>query len=564
MAINDYPILIDVTSGRLIRDINSDVEINPRPFVQGDIYNVKVMAVAPRPGRPIGRVYDFTTLPSTLYVALGDVGQRPESGTFTLTYGANTTSALAYNATPTAVQTALNALASITSAGGVSVSGEAGGPYQITFTNTGVRTAISATTGALYPLTQATIYEAREGTVSIASIQIVALDRQSAALAVTFTDLASASGTVTEIVAGNNVTGQLEMQRVTISADAYDGTFSLSFDDASTVALPYNIEAIDLQAALVAAGTWGAGVTVSGTFPIWDITFGGAAANKALATIDVSGLKVPIGKQGELALNTAGIEAIVAGAELATTKLEVSAVIDAKHSTILQVDAAVLNDGIQNAPETGPASPTYYTAAEVDNLLDDYVTEASLSSTLNDYVTETALATELSSYVSSAALASELAPFAPIYAIANADQDFYGGSGTAGPVSDDDTLEFSVDANCVYEVNIYLLISANATSGSGFANQWSLPSGAVAYGRWNRTYKNSTDIRIMPGDDMSGSGIVFESDETNALGIWNTCIIKTAGTAGTATLQGQSNFSDTLEFHTRKIGSYLTARKLNV
>jgi len=52
------------------------------------------------------------------------------SGTFTLTYGGQTTSGIAYNAAASAVQTALEALSSIGS-GNVSVTGNAGGPYTI-------------------------------------------------------------------------------------------------------------------------------------------------------------------------------------------------------------------------------------------------------------------------------------------------------------------------------------------------------------------------------------------------------------------------------------------------
>jgi hypothetical protein len=47
----------------------------------------------------------------------------PAGGTFTITVGANTTSAIAYNATAATIQTALNALASVTTRGGVVVSG---------------------------------------------------------------------------------------------------------------------------------------------------------------------------------------------------------------------------------------------------------------------------------------------------------------------------------------------------------------------------------------------------------------------------------------------------------
>lgn len=56
-------------------------------------------------------------------------------GTFTLTYAAQTTSAIAFNALASVVQAALIALSTI-GAGNISVSGSAGGPYTITFLGT--------------------------------------------------------------------------------------------------------------------------------------------------------------------------------------------------------------------------------------------------------------------------------------------------------------------------------------------------------------------------------------------------------------------------------------------
>src|SRR5438874_2008010 len=54
------------------------------------------------------------------------IAGSPTGGTFTLTFGANTTSAIAYNAAASAVQTALQALASI-GTGNALVTGSAGG-----------------------------------------------------------------------------------------------------------------------------------------------------------------------------------------------------------------------------------------------------------------------------------------------------------------------------------------------------------------------------------------------------------------------------------------------------
>ena len=56
----------------------------------------------------------------------------PTGGTFTLTFQAETTAAIAYNATAAAVETALEGLASIV-AGDVIVTGSAGGPYTVEF-----------------------------------------------------------------------------------------------------------------------------------------------------------------------------------------------------------------------------------------------------------------------------------------------------------------------------------------------------------------------------------------------------------------------------------------------
>lgn len=53
-------------------------------------------------------------------------------GTFTLSYGGQTTAAIAYNASAAAVQAALEALSTI-GAGNVAVTGAAGGPYTVTF-----------------------------------------------------------------------------------------------------------------------------------------------------------------------------------------------------------------------------------------------------------------------------------------------------------------------------------------------------------------------------------------------------------------------------------------------
>ncbi len=79
----------------------------------------------------------------------------PTGGTFTLSYKGQTTSAIAYNAAASAVQTALQALSTIGS-GNATVSGSAGGPYTVAFVgalaqDTTLLTATPSLTGGTSP-----------------------------------------------------------------------------------------------------------------------------------------------------------------------------------------------------------------------------------------------------------------------------------------------------------------------------------------------------------------------------------------------------------------------------
>lgn len=79
----------------------------------------------------------------------------PTGGTFTLSYGGQTTAAIAYNATSTTVQAALAGLSTI-GTGNVSVSGSAGGPYSVSFTGTLSGTDVAAMTASGTGLTGGT------------------------------------------------------------------------------------------------------------------------------------------------------------------------------------------------------------------------------------------------------------------------------------------------------------------------------------------------------------------------------------------------------------------------
>jgi hypothetical protein len=85
----------------------------------------------------------------------------PTGGSFTLTYGGKTTAAIAYNATAATVQTALQALTTI-GTGNVTVTGNAGGPYTVTFVGSLAHHDVPALT-ATSSLTVTTVATTRPG-----------------------------------------------------------------------------------------------------------------------------------------------------------------------------------------------------------------------------------------------------------------------------------------------------------------------------------------------------------------------------------------------------------------
>ena len=95
-----------------------------------------------------GELAAFDTTKDYIF-ALG-INGRASAGGYVLTYGGDSTQELTATAAPSAVESALNALASVAALGGLKVVGSNGGPYKIVWTEPGEREAISAK-NTLYP-----------------------------------------------------------------------------------------------------------------------------------------------------------------------------------------------------------------------------------------------------------------------------------------------------------------------------------------------------------------------------------------------------------------------------
>lgn len=316
---------------------------------------------------PYAYIDPATVLPVTL--ALGTIGQAPTAGSFTITYGANTTSALPFNETAANVSTALNALASVTSAGGVVVVGNPGGPYRITFNTPGVISTLFTVNAAdLSPTSQGIVAVAVTGATGVQEVQVITLLQNPAALLASWTATYGAI-TVTQLQTGGS--GLNSIQRITVPQGTYAGGYSLAFGSGavtSTTSIPYNATAAQVQTALQALTAIGAGnVQVIASSPVtWDITFIGTLGGVTQAAIVATGvgLLMPQYLAGNLNLNVQGIFDLLGETASATPTLQIQQGSPGSVNTVLQQTITLNNTLIVGTPGTPvvPPAPVSNTA----------------------------------------------------------------------------------------------------------------------------------------------------------------------------------------------------------
>ena len=185
---------------------------------------------------PIGAGFDDAGIDaaSLVEVAIGTPDSPPTSGAFTLTFGADTTSSLAYNITGANLQTALNALASITAAGGVTVTQDSG-LYIVAFNSVGARSLITFNKGTLAPAVLDTnnVLEVQTGDATTQEIQIVVLKKGYLAYSSDFAPDANGSIAASDIQTGT--TSLPQITRITITGNVKGGSWLLNTAQAQVV-----------------------------------------------------------------------------------------------------------------------------------------------------------------------------------------------------------------------------------------------------------------------------------------------------------------------------------------
>jgi len=229
---------IDMTNRRLATSLTSLTPATAPRFVKGDNsqINLYFLEATGNVSAPFN-VVDMTG--TTVKFGVGTRTGVPASGTFTLSFGGETSGAIAFSATAGAISSALNSLSAITSIGKVSVDGTMATNFVISFNSAGTRSAITADVSHLIPTTSALVDERLAGDATTNEIQELQLRLAPAVYQPTWTDL----GTALTVSVATTLTGstlQNEVQRISFSRPPYQGSYRVTVptynvDIASTV-----------------------------------------------------------------------------------------------------------------------------------------------------------------------------------------------------------------------------------------------------------------------------------------------------------------------------------------
>jgi len=224
-------LFIDLTNNRLAASETNLAPAGSVRFTKGDngafnLYFLQATGVINQP---------FTVVDKSASSIKFGIGSRlatPETGTYSLTFGGDTTTGLDAAVTAGQIQSALNGLSAISSAGGVTVTGELSDHFTVRFATAGTRGSITADVSQLIPDTVAVIDERIAGSASTKEVQEIQLRLTPAVYQAAWTDLSTTvTATVATTVTGSSLNN--EVQRLSFSQEPFAGDYRLTAPSSS-------------------------------------------------------------------------------------------------------------------------------------------------------------------------------------------------------------------------------------------------------------------------------------------------------------------------------------------
>jgi hypothetical protein len=220
MSNRSIPLWIEPAENSLYKDWQVNNPAEALVFKQGDKIDFELHLVR----RVTGQSFIMEEMPfpdgCTIRFAIGRIHKLPTSGEYSIAYGGDVAT-VQYNATAAQISTALNALASITAAGGVQVAAVGTSMFSISFVNNGARTDITTDASGLIPSSTAKVLTLREGSVSAKEICLIKLSQIPCVYQAVWTDPEQPVVTVSTLATNKS-------KRVSISPTPKAGTWLMT------------------------------------------------------------------------------------------------------------------------------------------------------------------------------------------------------------------------------------------------------------------------------------------------------------------------------------------------
>ena len=322
---------VDVENNTLLTGWDSSTPSQRPSFKQGD--NIKVeMHFVRRVSTNTGIFFDeVPTAGSTFRLAVGNPDATPTGGTWSVDFDGEQADFL-YNASATAVQTALNAFTSITALGGVTVEKVNGDTtYRIAFNNKiALPDGFSGDGTNLLPSSTVVIDEIKVGSATVRSVWQIKPTQVPIAYQGVWTPQSFSGITATTLQSGTT--------RVKIAPAPKDGTFVLSVGTYTTAPISVYATALEVYDAITEVVA-GFEVKKSGAF-IWDVSQ--STTPLVAVTANGSGLISFDAVVGEVNFNNYETATLLAGASTKNTTLEIEVTTGTSIATVLQTPCTII------------------------------------------------------------------------------------------------------------------------------------------------------------------------------------------------------------------------------
>lgn len=223
MANSNIKLWVGVNDGLLYKEYGTNTPADTLVFIQGDTVAIDLHLVG-KVGQNFSGMEEVPfPAGSILRMAIGLVDEAPTAGSYQITYDGDTAT-MAFDATASQIQAALNALPSIVASGGVSVSSIANTIIQVNFLTPGVNSAFLLDATALAPTSSTKVVTLRAGSVSVAGAYLFKIRQSPVVWEDTWTDIPAPTVSVTELIANRT-------KRLTIDPPPKTGTLSITGTD---------------------------------------------------------------------------------------------------------------------------------------------------------------------------------------------------------------------------------------------------------------------------------------------------------------------------------------------